>query len=243
MPYPYRSRHREGIRAALYQAVKAFARNVFGLEVSRTKYASANALNSGYGYKWISRFMHFERLLQEIVEVDGVIVECGVGPGRSLFDFSVISKAIGRPRRIVAYDTFCGIPDATVFDGEWNADLGGTWNYPQEQVRGNLKATGLDEETIINITLVEGELSTTLASYGEGQIALLHLDVDIYESYKAALECLYDHVMPGGVITFDEYRLEKWPGATKAIDEFFQDKRESIERSTVADRYYVVKCR
>ena len=102
--------------------------------------------------------MHFERLMQYIADVDGVIVECGVGAGRSLFDFSVISEAIDRPRHIFGYDTFSGIPDATAIDGEWNADVGGIWDYSQEQVRENLFTAGLDAELISRIELVEGEL-------------------------------------------------------------------------------------
>ena len=232
----------ESVTVVIKSAAKKFARSAFGLDVSRAKRSPDNPIVSGYGFKWISRFMHFERLLAEVADVDGVIVECGVGPGRSLFDFSVISNAIGRPRRILGYDTFRGIPDATAVDGKWNADLGGTWNYSQEHVRENLLAAGLDADSISDIVFVEGELQTTLPFYDAGPIALLHLDVDIYQSYRAALELLYDHVAPGGAIAFDEYRLEAWPGATKAIDEFFEGKPERIARSPVAERYFTIKC-
>ena len=239
MPSPS---NRSGIGAATKRTAKKIARNVFGLDVSRARNSLYNPLINGYGFKWISRFMHFERMLQGITDVDGVIVECGVGPGRSLFDFSVISNAIGRPRPILGYDTFRGIPDATAIDGKWNSDLGGTWNFSQGHVKENLLVAGLDAESISNIAFVQGELRSTLPSYDSGPIALLHLDVDIYESYKTALEHLYVHVAPGGAIVFDEYRLETWPGATKAIDEFFAARPERIDRSPVADRYFTIKC-
>ena len=38
--------------------------------------------------KYTRRLLHFERLLQRIERVDGRIIECGVGPGRSIFAFS-----------------------------------------------------------------------------------------------------------------------------------------------------------
>ena len=115
--------------------------------------------------------------------------------------------------------------------------------YSQEQVRENLlgRRTGRGFQ-LPTSSLLRGELRTTLPSYDAGPIALLHLDVDIYQSYRAALELLYDHVAPRGAIAFDEYRLEAWPGATKAIDEFFEGKPERIVRSPVAERYFTIKC-
>ncbi len=235
-------RDEKGVKAAFKRTAKTFARNALGLKVSRANYIPPDTIKNSYRVKWLSRFMHFERLLEQIADVDGVIVECGVGSGRSLFDFSVISNAIGRPRRIFGYDTFTGIPAATAVDGEWNSKIKGWWNFSQDRVRENLRASGLAEEAVSNITLVEGELRETLPAYDAGPIALLHLDVDIYESYKAALELLYNHVAPGGAIAFDEYRQAAWPGATKAIDEFFEGRPEQIVRSPVANRHFTIKC-
>ena len=231
-----------GLRIALKSMFKSIARGAFGLDIRSARRGLDNPLNCGYGLKWLSRFMHFERLLQTLMNVDGAIVECGVGPGRSILDFSVISNAIGRPRRILGYDTFRGIPDSTKVDGSWNTDIGGTWDYSQARVKENLRGAGLDSGSLSRIEFVEGDLRNTLPSYDAGKIALLHLDVDLYESYKTALESLYVHVVPGGAIAFDEYRLEAWPGATKAIDEFFEGKPERIVRSDVANRYFTIKC-
>ena len=159
-----------------------------------------------------------------------------------MFEFAVISTAIDRPRRIYGYDTFEGLPDPTAADGEWNARSGGFWNYSREHVRQELLLAGLDEEFIsANFTLIPGEFKQTLPHYGEGPIALLHIDVDIYESYKTVLEHLYDYVAPGGIIAFDEYGQDHWPGATRAVDEFFVDRPEKIVKSTIIDRHYAVK--
>jgi O-methyltransferase len=52
---------------------------------------------------------------------------------------------------------------------------------------------------------------------------LLHIDGDWYESVKVCLDALYDRVVPGGIIQFDDYGY--WKGARKAVDEFMA-KRE-----------------
>ena len=100
----------------------------------------------------------------------------------------------------------------------------------------------LDEEVIRErIHLIKGWFDKTLPNY-EGRIALLHLDCDLYESYKLSLEILYDKVQPGGIIMFDEYGDVRWPGAIKAIDEFFHDKPEIVQRHPKCTwKYHVVK--
>ena len=221
------------------RGVKEFARNVLGVEISRAR-PHTQFVESA---KNTRRMMHFARLLEGVKDLEGVIVECGVGSGRSLFVSAAISEAINRKRRILAYDTFEGIPPATMVDGKWNAHLAGNWNFSRDQVRANLLGTGLALEYIDKyVTFVQGKLRDTLPSYNADSIAFLHLDVDLYESYWISLKYLYNHVAPGGVIAFDEYREERWPGATEAIDRFFRDRPEQVVRSPVAERYFVIKC-
>ena len=49
-------------------------------------------------------------------------------------------------------------------------------------------------------------------------------------SYKECLNLLYDKVISGGSIIFDEYYSHKYPGARIAIDEFFKGKTGHFEK-------------
>ena len=51
-----------------------------------------------------------------------------------------------------------------------------------------------------------------------GEIAVLRLDGDWYESTKICLDKLYDRVIEGGIIIIDDYG--HWVGAKKAVDNF-----------------------
>ena len=226
----------------LKDSTKKALRRVFGLDVKLARSRKFDLSPYEQNLKQATRFLHFQDALGKVTDVDGHIVECGVGPGRSLFEFAVISNALGIERHIFGFDTFEGLPNPSMLDGDWNSRVGGFWNYSREHVRDQLLLAGLDEEFIsTNITLVPGEFSETLPNYDTGPIAFLHIDVDIYESYKVVLECLYDQVVPGGIIAFDEYAQEKWPGATMAIDEFFAGRPETIVCSRFADRFYTTK--
>lgn len=122
---------------------KKFARRVLGLSVRLARSRKYDLHTYEHKLKSVTRFMHFEDLLGQLTGVEGCIVECGVGPGLSLFDFAVISTAIGQPRPIYAYDTFEGLPDPTVADGKQNARSGGFWNYPVDHVRDELRLAGI----------------------------------------------------------------------------------------------------
>ena len=51
------------------------------------------------------------------------------------------------------------------------------------------------------------------------KIAILRLYTDWYESSKYELEQMYDNVVTGGLIIFDDYY--HWDGQRRATDEFF----------------------
>ena len=105
-----------------------------------------------------------------------------------------------------------------------------------------LQFNGIDSTFISeSIEFIPGEFCDSLSSYDGAPIALLHLDSDLYESYATTLNSLYQYVVPGGIITFDEYRAPIWPGPTQAVDEFFEDRPESVVRSPLPEFYYVVK--
>ena len=72
--------------------------------------------------------------------------------------------------------------------------------------------------------VVVGAFSASLDSLACDEIDVLFLDCDLYESYKICLEKLFDRIVPGGVVVFDEVYSYKYPGARDAVMEFFSDK-------------------
>ena len=52
------------------------------------------------------------------------------------------------------------------------------------------------------------------------KISFLHLDMDVYEPTKFALEYLFSKVSKNGIILIDDYKNVK--GATKATDSFLK---------------------
>lgn len=190
----------------------------------------------------LHRYLYFKDMVDKVQKVEGDIVECGVSIGHGALLFTLFSDYIGTPRTYYGFDSFEGFPCPGEKDENTPITGKGFWANPPEAVLRVLRDGRLPEEVIHErIRLLKGWFDKTLPNY-EGRIALLHLDCDLYESYKLSLEILYDKVQPGGVIMFDEYGDARWPGARKAIDEFFCDKPEKPQAHEKCSwKYFVIK--
>ncbi len=188
---------------------------------------------------------HYE-LYKHIVELPGDVVELGVFKGASLIQWSTFRELLEneKSRSIIGFDAFGEFPDADMvksdakFVKEWNEGFRGEF-LTDDDIRASLKHKGIK-----NVELVKGNISDTLPRYVEDnphlRIALLHLDVDVYEPSKVGLEALFDRVVPGGVICFDDYGVIE--GETKAVDEFFLGKKHIFKKFSFSHQrptYYI----
>ena len=175
--------------------------------------------------------------------IEGVIIECGVCYG--LFEMIWIEELQknNEIRDIYLYDTFKGCTEPTNFDYTaktatiYQLDSNATYNWwrnlkisqdtnglcycPLEKVKENLEKYNYPEE---NLHYVVGDVLETLKDKSTipEKIAILRLDTDWYESSKFELEQMYDNVVIGGVIIFDDYY--HWDGQRRATDNFFKQR-------------------
>jgi hypothetical protein len=178
--------------------------------------------------------------------VEGDIVECGVSIGHGILCWALLTELAGPSRRVIGFDSFAGFPPTVEADRKGDTSFqtkAGEYASTPEVVLKVLEDGRVSAEFIReNIKLVRGFFDQTLPQY-QGQIALLHLDCDLYESYSSCLKHLYPRVSSGGVILFDEYEDTNFPGARLAVDEFFADRAEKPIRHNAYGytKYYVVK--
>jgi len=204
---------------------------------------------------WMRQFEYLLKLYDKIIEVSGDIVECGIGMGGT---FSMLAYLIGRenrsPKRILrGFDSFEGWPEPDVSDRSWRQPQKGEWKVPQEYVETVLEKSEIREAfPDVQIEFIPGFLGDTLPLEKKKgyAIAFLHLDVDLYPSYRDGLTYLFPLVSPGGIVCFDEYKEfsskeypeeEKWPGATKAIDEYLSPRGYTPTYNPLVKKYFIVK--
>lgn len=169
---------------------------------------------------------------------DGDIVECGVGVGFTLTILSLLSK-----KKIYAFDSFEGFPSE--FSEKEDKNLIKTfskskWNYKlmtTELVKKNLLENGISENDFNErIFLKKGFFPDSFKGFNQ-PISFLHLDVDLYLSYKECLDFFYPMLVKGGIVTFDEYVPDNekkkkkgynFIGAKIAIDEFLKENNITL---------------
>lgn len=210
------------------------------------KFHQLNIGNIGNVIYW----WNFFALARDIV---GDIVECGVGRGRSLIVIAAINQFLdpeeGGRRKIFGYDSFCGFPEPTSEDssnrqprkGEWSRSPSGKYKYTSSFIQLVLREAGVDDRAIM---LTSGYFCDSLPGHPDRPIALLHIDADLYQSYRAALENLYGRVASGGIVVFDDFlheeaRDEKFPGARLAVKEFLGSRYSDLRTSMSGGCYYI----
>jgi len=175
--------------------------------------------------------------------IEGCIIECGVDSGD--FEHIWINELMknNAVRDIYLFDTFGGLVEPTEYDytckdaklfqmnkdevyKTWknqviNEKVNG-WCYTHlDKVKQRLNSTGYPQN---NLHYVVGDVMETLKDKKTipEKIAILRLDTDWYESSKYELEQMYDNVVRGGIIIFDDYYL--WDGQRRATEDFFKSR-------------------
>ena len=158
-----------------------------------------------------------ETVLRE--DVPGDFIETGVMRGGTVILMRAVLAAHGVTDRIVwAADSFEGLPAPDV--EKYPDDAGAEWHLrPLTEVsvaavRRNFERYGLLDD---RVRFLEGWFRDTLPTAPLGDLAILRLDGDLYESTMDALVPLYPKVSPGGFVIVDDYNL---PPCRKAVHEF-----------------------
>lgn len=126
-------------------------------------------------------------------------------------------------RLLHLFDTFTG------FDP---ADIKMEGNTTGKITNGNLFANTSVQKVMEhiqprneNLRCYRGRFPNSIpVEFGRRRFSFVHLDADLYEPTIAGLRFFYDKVVPGGFIVVHDYNA--WPGARKAVNEFFHAKPE-----------------
>jgi hypothetical protein len=182
----------------------------------------------------------------------GALVECGVwrGGASALMALASLNHSAKR-RDIHMFDSFQGMPEPRAgLDGQDALQLAGSLGNGElrttgfnvasaEQVRGLvIDRVGYPPD---HVHVHEGWFQDTLPVTAPiiGDIAVLRLDGDWYESTMVCLQHLYDLVVTGGVIIIDDYG--HFEGCRRATDDFLARRGLCVYLSHIdySGRYFI----
>jgi len=197
------------------------------------KYASRQSL---------AKFFTKYELFKQVLNVSGSIVECGVLHGAGLLTWAKLSSIFepaNHPRKVIGFDTFSGFPSVSSKDtvGTFNdTKVGGLCGTPYEYVQEAVRIYDLNRPIahIPKVELVEGDLCETAPKYLQDNphlsVAMLYLDVDLYEPTKKALELFVPRMPKGAILVFDQFNARIFPGETQAVDDVIGIRNLEIRR-------------
>lgn len=109
------------------------------------------------------------------------------------------------------------------------------------------------EESLTNMNidkkymLVQGDVEQTIPAFVKEnpgfRISLLYMDVDIERPTYHALKNLWDRILPGGIIVFDEYEYHKFSEST-GVEMFLKEfnlEYNLISTNFLAPTAYFIK--
>src|SRR5262249_42285718 len=146
-------------------------------------------------------------------QIPGAFVECGVWRGGASFLVAeLLRQARARGRRVWMFDSFEGIPPPEQIDGpkalDWATNKDGPWYFDNLRVSlEEVQRTAVQLGLAPYVELVKGWFERTLPENRDriGPVAILRIDCDWYSSVRCCLDNLYDLVVDGGFVIFDDY--------------------------------------
>jgi hypothetical protein len=183
--------------------------------------ADFNAYLDRFGYRKGFHTHHrwtLWQLIRLVSGVDGDTAECGVWEGASSWLICAANR--GKPRIHHLFDSFEGMSAPGPKDGDyWKP---GAMAADEDLVRRNLQP--FEGAFVIH----KGWIPERFEEVTEKMFAFVHIDVDLHEPTLGSVEFFYSRLAPGGIMLCDDYAIGTCVGATKAIDDFFDDKPEKM---------------
>jgi O-methyltransferase len=152
-------------------------------------------------------------LIQMVAHLEGCFLEVGVwrgGTGALIAKRALLS---GISDTVYLCDTFEGVVKASdddpMYAGGEHADTS------PEVVDALLKDLELPNARILRGIFPDD----TSSSIEETAFRFCHVDVDVYQSAKDIVEWVWQRLVVGGIVVFDDYGFETTPGVTRYVDE------------------------
>jgi hypothetical protein len=160
------------------------------------------------------------QLLRLVSHIPGDTAECGVyRASTSYLICAANASATAAPKTHHLFDSFEGLPAPGPEDGpHWRK---GDLQCGVEDVRLALSKFG-------NVRFHPGWIPGSFADLDDRKFSFVHIDVDLHDPTRDSLAFFYPRMTAGGIVVCDDYGISTCPGATRAVDEFLQDKPEQM---------------
>ena len=169
----------------------------------------------------------------------GDVLEVGVWRGGSgaLLGYGMNKFFEDETAKIYLCDTFEGVVKAGKEDSCY---VGGEHNDTALDIVEELLSTC----GIKNYEIVKGIFpDDSYEKFDDKLFRLVHIDVDVYKSAKEIFNYVWEKVVLGGMVIFDDYGFESTVGVTRLCEELAEEKKDGRCIFNLNGEAVLVKCR
>ena len=222
------------------------------IDTAQSLYDSFNGFILSPDTKVFGKLLARTLLVDKVKDIPRDIVECGVFKGTGMLTFLKIKRFLcpNSGKKVIGFDFFDSkalVESLSGIDKEAMNPLFCERNYQHE---GNqaavfaefIRQCGFEDH---EFELVAGDITKSAAQYVLDRpgfrISLLYIDLDVDIPTYEALNAMWDRVVKGGMVVFDEYAFHKW-SESAGVDRFFADKDVEIKTlNYICPTAYVIK--
>jgi hypothetical protein len=202
------------------------------IQTNEDVYKSFNEFIFSNDIKVIGKLLHRFDFFNKIKDLPGDIIEIGVFKGSGIATFSKFLEIYcpNSNKKIIGFD---------IFQKNTNEILSKDVELDKTNMNTVYSRVNSDELTLESVenrlscmnfhkkySLVEGDVEETLPSFLEKnpglRVSLLYIDCDIERPTYISLKYLWDRLLPGGIILFDEYEYHSF-SESNGVDKFLKE--------------------
>jgi len=169
-------------------------------------------------------------LLRSTIAIPGHIAEFGCWRGSTTL---LLAKALrifdsNGPKVVHAFDSFQGLTEFRQEDGVASEQLG-DYRGSRMMIEECASMVGLLDYIAIHEGLIENTLPRFVQRHPEMRFSFVYCDTDLYSATKDIIAVMWGLVTPGGLMVFDQWNMEEFPGEGIAVNEFLREEVGSLE--------------
>ena len=223
------------------------------LNTTDSVYESFNNFIFSNDIKVIGKLLHRFDFFNKTKNIPGDIVEIGVFKGSGVASFSKFLEIYcpNSNKKIVGFDIFKNNDQEILnkYDEDDKKNMNVVYSRVDEKELTLQSVTNrLDNMNIHKkYILIEGDVEETLPEFVKNnpgfRIALLYIDCDLDKPTYYSLKYLWDRVLPGGIIIFDEYEHHSFSESV-GVDRFLKENNITyniISTNFMAPTAYIIK--
>jgi hypothetical protein len=215
-----------GVKAYVEDALMTTQNHEFIDEPAFARAYARGLQAAGSDYQWRWRIHLGLWAAATAAKLPGDFVECGVNKGfmssaiMNYLDWNKLDK------KFYLLDTFAGLDERYVSDAEKAA---GYLQRNKDSLASGYYISGVDQvkknfSEWKNAIVVQGSVPDSLAAVKSTAIAYLHLDLNCSPPEIAALELLWDRLVPGAFVLHDDYAQVAHKISKDGMDKFAATK-------------------